>query len=506
VVSHCALSHEIVHKRDRMCFASDVIGAGLGGCEDPPRATSFGPGRSYLQMSICATGSSIVRYLVLLLVTAGAWAGMVTSAAAHPARDRTLVLHPHFQRVPGSYLAASDRYVVIAGPPFAVDTGVLIDGRTGHRTMLSRPGCGQRLPVLGGPWIAFSCGSGSSQASLLYNISTGQSQPFTSTSPYQDCTSNCLPIAAIGADWVALETPPGDPHDLPSFEFQNLNTGETRGDPTNSRTTVDLDSPQLAEKVCRPLAVPAVSNAYSSGWGSLTFDDGFAIASSNGGAYLERCGSHLHEFLTFTPPTTGCPHLACPPAENSQAIVWESAAGRLGGIFLPSRQRFTIRVPANVDPQGASGGFARDDPYTLALTPRNLYLMTQRGVWSIPAPAAPHGATTCGTPYTFKVGGKAILSGSCAGTIGPKSPLLTVRLGRRFSVQILAERDGRLDFPVPAPTTTAVRLLGRRGSTASYLARSRGTTTLVSRHTRFCANTDPHIGTCTALKVRIVGP
>ncbi|MGI8557226.1 MAG: hypothetical protein ACR2ND_02775 [Solirubrobacteraceae bacterium] len=457
----------------------------------------------------------IVRSLVVLLATAGAWAGMVSSAAAHPASSRTLVLHPNFQRVQGNYLVASDRYVFISGSPFDGEggAGVLIDGSTGHRTTISRPGC---LPsALGGPWLAFTCGAGASQSFQLYNIPTGQSQPFTSTIPYQDCTIYCVAIAAVGTDWVALEPPAGDEHDVPTFEFQNLNTGATTGDPTNSMTTVDLNSPQLVEKVCRPLTVPAVSNGYSSGWGSLTYEDGYAIA-SGGGAYLERCGSHLHDFLTFTIPDYlsayvgygyGCPHLACPPASNSQAIVWESAAGRLSGIFLPSRRRFTIRVPTNVDPQGALGGFANGDLYTLALTPRTLYLMNQTGVWSIPAPAAPRtGATTCGTPYTFKVDGKAIPSGSCAATIGPKFPLLTVRVGRRFSVQILHEEDGRLDFPVPAPTTTTVRLLGRRGSTASYLARSRGTTTLVSRHTRFCANTDPHIGTCTALKVRVVGP
>jgi len=135
-----------------------------------------------------------------------------------------------------------------------------------------------------------------------------------------------------------------------------------------------------------------------------------------------------------------------------------------------------------------------------------LMLLTAGGVATAAASTKrTPGASTCGTPYTFKVGSKTILSGGCSGTIGPQSPLLTVRVGRRFSVQILHEQNGRLDFPVPAPATTVVRLLGRRGSTASYVAKSRGMTTLVSRHTRFCASTDPHVGTCPALRVRVVG-
>jgi len=141
--------------------------------------------------------------------------------------------------------------------------------------------------------------------------------------------------------------------------------------------------------VCRPLSVPAVSTAYDSGWGSLSFDAGFAIASGTGGAYLERCGSRLHEFLTFTAPASGdCPHLACAPVSNSREIIWQSASGRLSGIFLPNRQRFTIPVPENVDP--LAGGFANDHLYTLALTSTRLYLLTpENGIWSTPAPPSP---------------------------------------------------------------------------------------------------------------------
>lgn len=118
-------------------------------------------------------------------------------------------------------------------------------------------------------------------------------------------------------------------HDYPAFAFQNLQTSQVlENDPASSTTSLDLNSPQLAQSICRPLTLPPVVSAVGSGWGSLTFpDDGFAIASGNDGAYLERCGSHLHEFLTQTRAVDGessylCPYLECPPVNNSREIVW----------------------------------------------------------------------------------------------------------------------------------------------------------------------------------------
>lgn len=319
--------------------------------------------------------------------------GFVTPAAAKaPSRPhpiRTLTLHPKFQRVRGSDLVASDRYVFISGSSFPADSGVLIDGRTTHQRAVSAPSC--RPSALGGPWLALTCGVAPNQTYELYNIPTGSFRPFTATVPYADCTTNCLPIAAVGTQWVAFQAPPGDSHVLPTFAFQNINTGQTRSDPTTSTTNADLNSPLLTDNVCRPLQIPTVSNSYSSGWGSLTFDDDFAIAAGTGGAYLERCGSHLHQFLTFTTPNwtssnPGCPHLDCPPAHNPHTIVWQSAAGRLQGLFLPSKQTFTIPIPPKVDPN--QPGFANGDNYQLALTPTRLYLVTPQGtIWSAPAPA-----------------------------------------------------------------------------------------------------------------------
>jgi hypothetical protein len=316
----------------------------------------------------------------------GLTAFAAASAHAKPRPSRTLILHPKFQRVRGSSLLASDRYVFIRSSGSHADQGPVIDSRTMRRHTVSAPGC--QPSALGGPWLAFTCGTVPNQTFQLYDIPTRRYQPFTGTVQFGFCTTNCLPIVAIGKYWVAFEAATLETHASPRFFFQNIVTGNPPGD-ANGSTNIDLDSPQLDQKICPPLSVPAVSTPDGSpAWGSLVFDNGFAIASGSGGTYLERCGSHQREFLTFTTANARCSALVCPPAHDSHAIVWQSAAGRLNGIFLPSKQKFTIPVPPTVDPN--QPGFANGDRYQLALTPTRLYLITpQGGIWSFPAPASP---------------------------------------------------------------------------------------------------------------------
>jgi hypothetical protein len=330
--------------------------------------------------------------MALTLVAAAAAVGFFAAAAiasAQSRRDRALVLHPMFERVRGSYLVGGGRYVFIASHPSG-GGGVLIDGSSGRRVTVSpSPGC--KAFAIGAPWLAFGCGPGFLDTEL-YNIPAGRFQSLTSRAPYEYCTSDCLSVAAIGSHWAAFSAPAGDPRDYPSFEFQNLQTGQVvDNDPANATHGLDLNSPQLVQSICRPLSLPRVSNGYTSGWGSLTFDDGFAIASGGGGAYLERCGSPLHEFLTFTTPSNvngiaWCPYLDCSPASNAHEIIWPSEAGRLRGIFLPDRRRFTIQLPVKVETGiGEVPGSAHG--YTLALTPTRLYLLNPQGqIWSITAP------------------------------------------------------------------------------------------------------------------------
>ena len=282
-------------------------------------------------------------------------------------------------------MVGGGRYVFIGCglPPYTKGGGVLIDGRTARSRRISTPGC--QAVAVGARWVAFSCGD--PQSFELYNIPTGRLEPFTGLPPYMDCIRDCLPIVAIGAHWVAFVVLPLNYHDYPEFVFQNLQIGQVlENDPADSTTSIDLNSPQLVRSICRPLSLPVVVSPVGSGWGSLSFlDDGFAIASGNGGAYLERCGSHLHEFLTYTTPDNGahwglCPYLDCPPVDNLREIVWPSADG-VTGMFLPSRQRFTIRAPANVD----AGGITQ-----LALTPTRLYLSSGlHGIFSTKTPTEP---------------------------------------------------------------------------------------------------------------------
>ena len=298
----------------------------------------------------------------------------------------------------GSALLGDGRYVFVGGAPFASDAGVLIDGSTGRQTLLSFPGCNSPFAA-GGPWLVYTCGTGTSQQLEFYRISTGESQAVTINpslgSPGCANALQCVGVPAVGADWIALTT--GDAgceeHCLVSYEFQNIETGNVVSDPSNRRTTVNLNYLGLSQRVCSPVIVPyAAADEVSPppGWGSVTFDGRFAIVAGPGGVYLEQCGSRLREFLTYPTSFNTCAEPTCPPPSNSHLIVWESAPGRLSGLFLPDRQRFVIHLPARVDPQATNEQFVSEDQYRLALTARALYLQDQQGqIWRTANPSLP---------------------------------------------------------------------------------------------------------------------
>ncbi len=247
---------------------------------------------------------------------------------------------------------------------------MLIDGRTGQRTPASEPGC-LNAAAVGGSSIVFTCGQGQAThiSYELYSITTGQSQSLTvSSSIMQDA-----PVTAVGTDWIAFAS--SCYHCATTFAYQNLATGGTAADPSGPSTAVDLDSPMLGRPLCAPVTNP----------GSVSVDGKFAIATSPGGSYLDQCGSRRHEFLTYT-SYPGCAHAPCGPPFNSHLIVWESKPLRLSGIFLPSLQRFTIPVPAKVDP--TPGMFVNGNQYSLALTPHTLYVEHSGSVWTTPIPSA----------------------------------------------------------------------------------------------------------------------
>ncbi len=125
------------------------------------------------------------------------------------------------------------------------------------------------------------------------------------------------------------------------------------------------------------------------------------------------------------------------------------------------------------------------------------------------SPGAPHvstnfNATSCGVPYTVRAGASTVRSGSCAGILGRTAPQITVHRGQQFSIEIEHDIGGGLYYPVPAVTGTAVRQVSRRGPSVVYRGVSTGMAELLARGTKYCLATDPQVGTCPAVAVRVV--
>ena len=328
---------------------------------------------------------------VVLAVVAASPAG---PAAASARSQRTY--HPDFKRVAGTELLSGSDYVAIYGGSSAPGQFRLIDRANGRAVMTSQPGCGP--DAVGGVWLAMTCEGAGATSYALYDIRKNRTLPFTPSPGLTaaNCVSGCSSIAGIGTDWIAMTAPCADTSHCPtSFRFQNLSTGAVRDDPTNRTTRVDLDSPRLAQPVCRPLTVPADDQHIEDGtypaWGSLTLDGGYGIEAGGAGVFLQRCGSPARTFLTYSPASGSCAALRCPPTSNRAMVLWQEAAGRLGGIFMKGLQRFQISVPAAVDPLPRQFPAAGSNPYTLALAGKSLYLEdnTTGTVWAAQMPSAP---------------------------------------------------------------------------------------------------------------------
>jgi hypothetical protein len=263
---------------------------------------------------------------------------------------------------------------------------IVVNDRLGTTTALD-PSCD--ADALGPPWVLMSCPQSSDPYGPydveLYSLADGTRQtvtlspgmPYCSSPPY-DSEVQCS-ADAVGAYWI--EWVASSYHHLPtSVYFQNIQTGELRGDPTNATTFADLNSPALAHRTCPGVQLmPDPDPVYGLGWGSLTPDGQFALAiGADNGAFLERCGTHMRRLLT-----SGSTEYS--PASNAGAIVWQAAPGRLTGLFLPSLQTFTIPLPSAVvaSQAGYGPGFA------LALTSRALYMHEFGGtLWQTASPTA----------------------------------------------------------------------------------------------------------------------
>src|SRR5581483_9192104 len=89
---------------------------------------------------------------------------------------------------------------------------------------------------------------------------------------------------------------------------------------------------------------------------------------------LERCRTHLRRALT-----DGNTVVSYGLAVNTAMVVWQTVAGRLDGLFLPSLRPFTIPLPSSTATVGSLG-----------LTSGGLYLngdFTHGAVLRAPSPA-----------------------------------------------------------------------------------------------------------------------
>jgi hypothetical protein len=340
--------------------------------------------------------------VVLALVSWSIWPAAAalakSSSTARAAQPRVLVLRPAFQPVrvgvysvwtSGDYLLSTIANGVTQAP-------TVINERTGRSTLIDIPGC--YVDGLGDPWLLIECKQipNSTYLPELYSLADGARRTVTPNPslPYgSKCPpgpdSACAYPDAVGTHWIRFDS--SCYHCGDSFSFQSIQTGQLSSDPTNATTFADLNSPTLAHKTCSQVRVlPWFEDFAPVIWGSLTFHGPFALANGmdrqgNGGAYLERCGSHLHRLLASGPYPGWAPTLA----SNSHVIVWQTTPRQLSGLFLPSLQTFVIPLPASiVNPSGLD---PHDRVWALALTSRSLYVLNSAlgQLWKTPSPTQP---------------------------------------------------------------------------------------------------------------------
>jgi hypothetical protein len=286
--------------------------------------------------------------------------------------------------VAGSLLA-NGRYVTFeqaSGHPCCAD--VVIDSHTGRRTTLSAPGCD--AAAINSRWLLFTCDYlGLTPTLKLYVFATRTWRTITLAPSVRAASggcalsgpANCGAIDGVGNDWIEFDET--GYHGNQQRLFENIATGEVRADPTTRSRIADLNSPSLTRTLCRPLSTPyaAIYDGMSDFYGSVQLYGTFAIAYKFSGgeqaAYLERCGSKLHRLLERASYTE-----LPPMSVNAHAVIWQSGAATLTGLFLPRMKRFTIKLPVA---SGAPGSCLQPDfgscLVQIVLTSGKLYVSYQ---------------------------------------------------------------------------------------------------------------------------------
>ena len=345
-------------------------------------------------MTVMGQLSTLFRTFAAFAVVCGclfvpASSGRATGGAG--LRLAALSFHPRFSVVAGAnQLTATDgRYALIWQESYRYG-GIIIDQATGRSVRLAPPpGCdiAQVINPLGGRWALAGCGAPDAQSYELYDIATRTWRALTPEvsalvavigCPPQDVgTSTGLCSAtpvAIGDQWIEFAVGVNGEHEPPGgVAFQNIWTGRVRSAPLGSGTgagsdmALNLDSPQLTQKLCRPVRLPASSSLLP---GTATIEGRVVISTGvvnrglppleSGRIYLQRCGSKQR--IQIDPQNQ-------PIAANAHAVLWGTSptSSLMTGLLLPSLRRFTVRAPSiDTEPM---------------LTERRLYFDETSHVW-----------------------------------------------------------------------------------------------------------------------------
>jgi hypothetical protein len=255
-------------------------------------------------------------------------AGLAAGPASAAARRGPLVLHPRLHLIAQHVdtVRTSGRYAILVRSGEGRNA-ILFNDVARTRTVVGN--CMSPF-VVGWPWLG-GCGPNSD---LLYDLRNGGYAPIA---PCSACSYSGDGEFLIGKDWLWTDGLPCNPVCHP--QFQNLSTGELRTWSPSATDLPDLNSPSLVRAVCAPLTVPPSWDGEAPP--PLTFYGPFAYVEYGGGAFVQRCGSHIRH-----PPP---PPLGFVIANRSMVLDYalESPAGsRFKGFLLPTFRRVSFTLPA----------------------------------------------------------------------------------------------------------------------------------------------------------------
>jgi hypothetical protein len=314
-----------------------------------------------------ALSRSAARAGVMIVIVVCCGACLASAAVARQAREpRVVKLHVKFRTDGHVDVLAEGAFVFRPGD--GVGSGTLFDEQTSHEWAVpSVSGCSGFLygtELIGRGWLLGTCQNTGELE--LYRLPGG---PWRTLATPADCQgqnsaagmSQCLPDA-VGADWIELAF--SCYHCQTSYRYENIATGAETSYSPSSGSVLDLSSPTLRQSVCRPLGIPTD--------GSLSFDGSYAIVQERhgtGNALLEQCGERRVLLLGSDIYVS---------SNSPSMIVWRpdvfGASVTLGGLFLPSRQPFTLGLPEAIVNSGVN---------VLTVTPRHIYVFGVNGLGTL---------------------------------------------------------------------------------------------------------------------------